>query len=588
MESELTEAPSPSTRRILALARPWLGRLLISSALMLLGSAIGLLTPAVAGRVVDAALIDGDLSRLNRIVLSLIMLFGALGIVSFLEHMLLRSAGALMLHDLRARLYAHLLSLSPSFFELRATGELISRMGNDLTKVQGALTQQIPSGIQALMQFVGTLIILLVMQTRLTVLALVVVPPVVLIAVAFGRRVERLSREERDATAEASAVSEEAMSGIHTVTAFDQQDFETERYRFRLDDLVAVQIRNAKVMGAFSGSVQFAAFTAFAIVLWYGGRLMLRDAMSPGQLTSFLLYTFSIAISVGTLGSLYAAWRELKGASARIFELLDTPSDIQELDQPLELGEVRGRIRFEGVGFAYPTDPDRRALDEIDLDVAPGEVVGLVGPSGAGKSTVFSLLLRFHDPVIGSISLDGRDLRELSLSELRRAIGIVPQDIFLFAGTARENLRYARPEATQEEVERAARLAGAHSFIERLPLGYDTELGQRGVRLSAGQRQRVAIARAFLKDPAILLLDEATSALDPDSEQRVQEALGELLRGRTTLVIAHRLVTARRADRILVLEEGRILAAGHHEELYAQSELYRRYWELQSLSQEKA
>jgi ABC-type multidrug transport system fused ATPase/permease subunit len=583
MSEDVQLPPRPGTRRILSLARPWLGRLVVSTGFMLIGSGIGLLTPAVAGRVVDAALVDADLHRLNRIVLSLITLFAALGVVNFLELMMLRTAGALMLQDLRSRLYAHLLSLSPSFFERRAIGELVSRMGSDLTQVQGALTQQIPSGVQALLQFVGTLIILLIMQTRLTVLALVVVPPVVLLALAFGRRVERLSQSERDATAEASAVSEEAMSGIHTVAAFDQQDHEVHRYRRRLGDLLAVQVRNARVVGAFSGSVQFAAFTAFAIVLWYGGRLMLQGSMSPGQLTTFLLYTFSIAVSVGTLGSLYAAWRELKGASARIFELLDTPSDILEVPDPTPLGEVRGHLRFESVRFTYPGEECEPAIDDFDLQVEAGEVIGLVGPSGAGKSTIFSLLLRFHDPDQGSLLLDGVDLRDLSLSALRRAIGIVPQEIFLFSGTVRENLQYACPEASEEDLRRAARLAGAHSFIERLPQGYDSDLGQRAVRLSAGQRQRLAIARTFLKDPAILLLDEATSALDPDSEERVQQALSELLRGRTTLVIAHRLVTAQRADRILVLDRGRISSVGRHEELYEKSELYRRYWTLQSL-----
>lgn len=583
MDSLRTENPQAPTRRVLGLARPWLGRLLASTVFMLIGGAIGLLTPAVAGRVVDAALVDGDLQRLNRIVLSLIALFAALGVVSYVEHWLLRTTGALMLRDLRARLFHHLLQLSPSFFETRSVGELLSRMGSDLTRVQGALTNQIPQGIQALLRFAGTLVILLVMQTRLTLLALAVVPPVVLLALFFGRKVERLAREERDTTADASAQAEEALAGIRTVQSFDQTEHEDRRYESRLAALLGVQFRNAQVEGAFGGAVQFAAFSAFAVVLWYGGRLMLRDLMTPGELTSFLLYTFSIAVSVGTLGALYAAWRELKGSSARIFELLDTGSAIEDPMSPTPLPPVRGHLRFEDLHFAYPSEPDRPALSGIDLEVSPGEVVGLVGPSGAGKSTVFSLLLRFHDPTAGSVRLDGFDLRELRQQDIRQAIGIVPQEIFLFSGTVRENIAYARPGADDEAIVRAARLAGAHEFIAQLPRGYDTELGQRGVRLSAGQRQRIAIARTFLKDPAILLLDEATSSLDPDSERQVQSALDELLRGRTTLVIAHRLVTAQRADRILVLEEGRIVADGGHAELYESSELYRRYWTLQSL-----
>ncbi|HKK71986.1 MAG TPA: ABC transporter transmembrane domain-containing protein [Candidatus Krumholzibacteria bacterium] len=576
-------APPADLKRILGLARPYVGSLIAATSLMLIGTAIGLVTPRVAGGVVDAALVDGNLDRLNRIVSALIALFAALGVTTYVEHYVLRTTGARMLLDLRHHLFDHLAVLSPDFYENRPVGELLSRMGTDLGQVQASLTNRIPSGISAVLRFIGTLAILLVLQTKLTLVALIVVPPVVLLAVYFGRKLERLSQQERDATAAAGARAEETLSGIRTVQAFQREGEEVRRYFGKLRSLLGVQIRNAHVEGAFSGTVQFAAYSAFAVVMWYGGRLMLDGALTPGELTSFLLYTFSIAVSVGTLGSLYAAFRELRGSSARIFQLLDTLPTISDPEHPVPLRDARGELRLDHVDFAYGDDPERLALRDVDLVIEPGEVVGLVGPSGAGKSTVFNLLLRYHDPVAGNVQLDGIDLRHLRVDDVRRHIAVVPQDIFLMSGSIEENLRIGRLDASDDEIRRAAEMAGAAEFIERLPDGYGSEIGQRGVRLSGGQRQRLAIARAFLRDPTILLLDEATSALDPDSEQRVQEALTELMKGRTTLVIAHRLVTARRADRILVFDDGRIVASGTHDELYEANELYRRYWTLQSM-----
>jgi ABC-type multidrug transport system fused ATPase/permease subunit len=554
---------------------------MLATLMMLIGGAIGLATPQVAGRVVDAAIIESDPALLNRIVLGLFGLFAALGLVAFLEHWLIRRTGARLLLELRTRLFDHLLTLSPEFYSERPTGELLSRLGTDLTVVQSALTRQIPGGIQALLRFVGTLIILLVLQTRLTLLALVVVPPVVLVAVYYGRRLERLSLEERDATADAGARSEESFAGIQTVQAFQQEESEAVAYLDQLHRLLGIQFRNARVEGAFGGLVQFSAFSAFAVVLWYGGRLMLEGELSPGALTSFLLYTFSIAVSVGTLGALYAALREMRGARARIFEMLDTIPSVQ--DGPGRLLQCEGRLEIENLSFGYPGGSGRPALDELNLSVSPGETIGLVGPSGSGKTTLFSLLLRFYDPDSGSLRIDGRELRELRLADLRRQIAIVPQDIFLHSGSIAANLRYGNPGASDQELAAAAARAGALEFIERLPDGLQSRVGQRGTRLSGGQRQRLAIARAFLRDPRILLLDEATSALDPDSEQIVTGALDDLMRGRTTIVIAHRLATARRANRILVLEDGQVVGGGTHDQLFESNELYARYWTLQSL-----
>jgi subfamily B ATP-binding cassette protein MsbA len=566
---------------MLGLARGHVGALMLATLMMLIGGAIGLATPQVAGRVVDAALVESDPAMLNRIVLGLFGLFAALGLVAFFEHWLIRRTGALLLLQLRARLFDHLLTLSPGFYSERPTGELLSRLGTDLTVVQSALTHQIPGGIQALLRFAGTLVILLILQTRLTLIALVVVPPVVLVAVYYGRRLERLSLQERDATAGAGARSEETLAGIRTVQAFQQEKSESRAYLDHLSELLGIQYRNARIEGAFGGLVQFSAFSAFAVVLWYGGRLMLEGELSPGALTSFLLYTFSIAVSVGTLGALYAALREMRGASARIFEMLDTKPAIE--DGPVRLVQCEGRLDIENLRFAYPGSSGRPALHGLSLSIDAGETVGLVGPSGSGKSTLFSLLLRFYDPDSGSLRIDGHELRELRLADLRRQIAIVSQEIFLHSGSIAENLRFGNPGASDEELTAAAGRAGAMEFIDRLPEGLQSRVGQRGARLSGGQRQRLAIARAFLRDPRILLLDEATSALDPDSEQIVTGALADLMHGRTTLVIAHRLATARHADRILVLEDGQIVGGGTHDQLFRSNDLYARYWTLQSL-----
>jgi len=586
------EAPRVPFRRLFALARPHLGTLLAATALMLLASGVGLSVPLVAGRVVDTALSDAHLEQLYGVVVKLLALFAVLAVVGFFEVYLLGVAGARLLRDLREALFTRLVGLSPAFYDKRRVGELLSRLGSDLTVVQSAIAEQIPGGLQACLRFFGTLGILLYLQPRLTLVALVVVPPVVLVSMYFGHRLQRFATEARDATAETSALAEEGLAGIRTVQSSGAESWFLGRYKERLAALLNVQIRNSRLHAAFTSAITFAAFSAFAIVLGYGGQLMLEERLSAGDLTSFLLYTFSIATSVGDLGGLYAAYRRLQGASVRVFELLDTDSAVADpgaaTPPAAPFTTTRASLALREVTYRYE-GAERDALSGVSLDVDPGSVVAFVGPSGSGKSTLFALLLRFYSPTSGTITLAQRPLDTIGFGDLRRAIGVVPQEIFLFSGTIAENLRIGarcRPdfEASAEDLHVAARAAGALEFIERLPKGFETEVGERGVRLSAGQRQRLAIARAFLANPPLLLLDEATSALDPDSEATVQASLERLLEGRTTLVIAHRLATARRADVIHVLEEGRIAASGTHDELYEASELYRRYWTLQSLA----
>jgi subfamily B ATP-binding cassette protein MsbA len=584
-EEESPSAPVPFSR-LFGLARPYARSLSAGTVLLLAGTGVFVLVPKQAGDLVDTA-IQADLQgRLGQIVASLIGLFAVLGVVTYLQTWFLGSAGARLLRDLRGRLFSHLVGLSVDFYDRRRVGELLSRMASDLTVVQNALTEQIPSGLQAAVRFVAVLVILLILHTRLTAVALLVVPPVVLFAIFYGRRLERVAQEERDAVAETSAWAEEALAGIRTVQAFSAEDQARSRYGVRLADLLGVQLHNVRLYGGFSGLMAFFGFTAFALVLGYGGSLMLEGSLSPGRLASFLLYTFSIGTSVGQLGALYAGYKRLRGSSARVFELLDQRSAIVDPPNPVMLAEGPGRLRVRSVGFHYG-GAEQPALTDVSLEVAPGELVALVGPSGSGKSTLFGLLLRFYEAQQGEILFDGRPLRDVALADLRRRVALVPQDIFLFSGSVADNIRLARPGATDAEVRSAAEAASAASFIERLDDGFETEVGERGVLLSAGQRQRIAIARAFLRDPQILLLDEATSALDPDSEATVQRAIEHLLEGRTTIVIAHRLATARRARRIHVLDQGRLVAAGSHEELYETNELYRRYWLLQSLERER-
>ncbi|MFT7074585.1 MAG: ABC-type multidrug transport system fused ATPase/permease subunit [Planctomycetota bacterium] len=570
--------------RLYGLARPHLALILTATGLMLVMSLIGLAVPKLAGDVVDTALESATRTELRSVVAFLIGLFALMGFLGFVEFYLLGLAGARLLRDLRQSLFDRLVGLSPAFFDQRRVGELLSRLGSDLTVVQASITEQIPSGIQALLRFAGTLIVLFVLQTRLTLVALLVVPPVVIIALVVGIRLEKLSKKERDATADTLSLAEESLAGIRTVQAAGAEPRTLKRYGDRLADLFGVQIRNAKLQSAFAGVMTFAGFTSFALVLGYGGELMIEGRLTAGELTSFLLYTFSIAMTVGQLGSLYAGYKRLKGASARLFELLDTQSTVVDVPDAAAFAAQEGALSIDNVTFEY--EAGTRALDGVSIEVEPGAMIALVGPSGSGKSTLFSLLLRFYDPTTGEIRIDGREVRSIKLEDLRSAMGLVPQEVFLFSGTVADNLRLGRTEATDDEVKHALEAAGALGFVEALQNGIDTEVGERGMRLSGGQRQRLAIARAFLEDPPILLLDEATSSLDPDSEALVQKALQRLFDGRTTVVIAHRLATARRADKIYVLDAGKITASGSHAALIEESELYRRYWTLQSLDLE--
>lgn len=587
LEMRSSKAPKPrrdlgQLRRLLAYTRPYRAELIVAIIATLIGSAFGLLFPLVIGRLVDASFLrigSADTTVLDRTVLILIGVFALQAFFSAVQSYLLSRVGEGVVADLRRTVYRHLLTLSPRFFETRKTGEITSRLTSDISTLQGVVSSALVQIFSQTLTLVGTVIILFVTNWRLSLLMLSIVPVVVLAAFYFGRLLRKVSKEFQDRVADANARAEEAIGGIRVVQAFTAEPLEARTYADLIGASFKVALRRARIRAIFNPVVFFAMFTAIGIVLWYGGRLVIAGELTPGQLVAFLVYTFSVAGAVGAFSGLFSQFQEALGASSRIFELLDEKSDLPEPANPLKLGSVRGEVRFEQVSFGY--GERGVVLEDVSLAAQPGEVVALVGPSGAGKSTLISLIPRFYDPTAGRILLDGVDIRDLTLYDLRSNIALVPQETQLFSGTVAENIRYGKPGASDAEVIEAAKAANAHEFITSFPDGYATIVGERGIKLSGGQRQRVAIARALLKNPRILILDEATSSLDSESEALVQEALEVLMQGRTTFVIAHRLSTIRSADKIVVLEAGRIVQQGTHQELLAAGGLYKELYELQ-------
>ncbi|HEY7861580.1 MAG: ABC transporter ATP-binding protein [Gemmatimonadales bacterium] len=577
--------PSPTPLRpLLARLRPYVSQLVLGALALLLSSAIGLAFPLIVRELLDAAFVKSNGSLLNKLAILLVVIFAIQGLLSFVQVWLLTAVAERVIAKLRSELFAHLVRLSPGFFAEQRTGELTSRLSTDLTLLQSVLTYQSTELARQLVYLVGGIVMLTITHPQLTVTTLAVVPVVVGAAFIFGRAMRKASTVVQDRIADAMGTADEAFGQIRTVQSFTRERAESERYDAQLRDVVDAAIHRALVRGVFFGVITFAGFAGVAAVLWQGGRLVLAHQLTGGALVEFLFYAFFVAAAVGALGQLFGAYQEAIGAARRVFDLLDTKPTIADPPLPLPLPRpVRGDVRLAGVTFRYGDDlPD--VLHDVTLGIAPGEVVALVGPSGAGKTTIASLLPRFWDVQQGSVTLEGIDVRSLALGALRGAIGIVPQEPALFSGTVRDNIAYARDGATDAEVDAAARAAHATEFIERLPERMNTRVGERGVKLSGGQRQRIAIARVFLKNPAVVILDEATSSLDTESEQLVEAAMEELLRGRSTLIIAHRLSTVRRADRVIVLEGGVIVEEGSHSELIANGGLYSRLHRAAGLS----
>ena len=578
--SRRLRSPKP-LGRLLPRLRPFRGQLAIAAVCLLVAAAVGLAFPQVVRHLLDAAFQEHDRGLLDRIAIGLVALFALQGLMNFVQVYLLTSTTERVVAALREDVFAHLVRLSPGFFTERRTGELTSRLSADLAVLQSLMSTWVSELSRQILFLIGGIVLLTLTHPQLTTTTLAVVPVVVAAAFGFGRRLRKASTGVQDRVAEAMASADEAFSQIRTVQSFHREAEETRRYSAHLSDVVVAAVRRAKLRAVFFGVVGFIAFAGVVAVLWKGGQLVHDGALTPGALVSFLLYAITVAASVGSLASLFGSYQEALGAASRVFELLDTRATVAEPSAPLPLAKpVRGDVRLVNVSFSYSPDL-APTLEDVSLHIAPGEVVALVGPSGAGKTTVASLIPRFWDVTEGHIELDGIDIRKLSFADLRGAIGMVPQEPALFSGTIRENIAYARPDEagprpTDAEIIAAARAAHAWEFIERLPEGLDTRVGERGVKLSGGQRQRLAIARVFLKNPAVVVLDEATSSLDTESERAVESAMEDLLRHRSTLIIAHRLSTVRRADRVVVLERGRVVEEGTHASLIEQGGLFAR------------
>ena len=588
IEAQLTLAPAKGSDRLrplLALA-PYVARYRGRACLALIALTIAaittLLVPVAVRRMIDFGFTPEGIALINSYFSVMIAVVAVLAGASAARFYLVMTIGERIVADLRRDVFAHLISLSPAFFDSARSGELISRLTADTTQIKSAVGASVSIALRNLMLFIGATAMMVITSPRLSGFVLLAIPAIVIPLVAFGRWVRRLSRNAQDTLADATAYASELVGAIRTVQAYTSERLANARFGGEVEQAYEAARSSTRARAVLTAIIIFIVFTSVVVILWVGSHDVLTGSISPGRLGQFVLY---VAFAAAGLGQLSEVWGEVSaasGASERLFEILRVKSAISSPALPRALpAPARGDVGFDNVSFAYPTRPDTLAVDGVSLHVRAGEKVAIVGPSGAGKSTLFHLLLRFYDPASGAISFDGVSIREADPQEVRSRIALVPQDSVVFAATARENIRFGRPGATDAEVERVADQAHATEFIRRLPGGFDSQLGERGVTLSGGQRQRIAIARAILRDAPLLLLDEATSSLDAESETLVQTALEELMRHRTTLVIAHRLATVLSCDRIMVMDQGRIVEQGTHASLVATGGLYARLARLQ-------
>jgi subfamily B ATP-binding cassette protein MsbA len=590
-----------SWRRLLSYVAPYRWQMVLAIASMFVAASVGLALPLVVGQMVDM-LAGGEMTfTINQITIGLIVVVLVQALFNVVRTYLLSFIGERVVSDLRVEAFAHMQRLSLDFFNNRRTGELTSRLTNDISLLQSAVTTNVATLLQGLVQLVGAAVLMIVVSWQLSSLALVLVPAAVFIGRFYGRKLRQLSTIVQDRLADSSNVIEESVSGIRIVKSFAREPYEIGRFSTAIQETFDAAMHRTRVQAVFQPLMTMLAWGTLIVVLWLGARMVFSGQLQPGDLVAFVFYAGSIAGTVGLLTGLFTQIQQALGATTRVFELLDTQTTIPERADLPASTVVHGRVTFDQVDFAYavadqPDDPAQpfgtsgapAVLRQLSLEVAPGEMLALVGPSGAGKSTIANLIPRFYDVRNGSVAIDGRDVREMRLEDLRGQIAIVPQETLLFSSSVRENIRYGRLDATEAEIVAAAQAANADAFIRTLPDGYDTLVGERGIKLSGGQRQRLAIARAILKDARILILDEATSALDTESERLVQEALERLMHGRTSIVIAHRLSTIQRADRIAVIVEGTVRELGSHQALLAQGGVYARLYAMQFRAEDRA
>lgn len=588
IEAQLTQSPAKTSaklRPLLALA-PYIlryrGRALLAFISLTVAAITTLVVPIAVRRMIDFGFSPEGIAMINSYFSVMIAVVAVLAGASASRFYLVMTIGERIVADLRRDVFAHLISLSPAFFDSARSGELVSRLTADTTQIKSAVGASVSIALRNLMLFIGATTMMVITSPKLSLFVLLAIPVIVIPLVAFGRWVRRLSRNAQDTLADASAYASELVGAIRTVQAYTSERLAASRFGREVEQAYEAARSSTRARAVLTLIIIFIVFSSVVLILWVGSHDVLTGSISPGRLGQFVLYAAFAASALGQLSEVWGEVSAASGAAERLFEILRVKSQIMAPPSPAALpSPARGDVGFENVSFAYPTRPNVLAVDGVSLSVRAGEKVAIVGPSGAGKSTLFHLLLRFYDPANGTISVDGVPIKSADPREVRARIALVPQDSVAFAATARENIRFGRPDASDAEVERAADLAHATEFIRRLPDGFEAQLGERGVTLSGGQRQRIAIARAILRDAPLLLLDEATSALDAESETLVQTALEELMRHRTTLVIAHRLATVLSCDRIMVMDQGRIVEQGTHASLVAANGLYARLARLQ-------
>jgi ATP-binding cassette, subfamily B, bacterial len=588
IEAQLTQTPAAGRaklRPLLALA-PYVaryrGRAFLAFIALTVAALTTLIVPVAVRRMIDFGFSPEGIAMINSYFSVMIAVVAVLALASAARFYLVMTIGERIVADLRRDVFAHLVSLSPSFFDSARSGELISRLTADTTQIKSAVGASVSIALRNVMLFAGATAMMVITSPRLSGFVLLAIPLIVIPLVAFGRWVRRLSRGAQDTLAEATAYASELVGAIRTVQAYTAEKLANARFGGEVEQAYEAARSSTKARAVLTAIIIFIVFSSVVMILWVGSHDVATGAITQGRLGQFILYAAFAAAGLGQLSEVWGEVSAASGAAERLFEILHVKSSITAPASPRALPvPARGDVVLDNIRFAYPTRPDALAVDGVSLSVRAGEKVAIVGPSGAGKSTLFHLLLRFYDPSSGTISFDGVPIRAADPREVRARVALVPQDSVAFATTARENIRFGRPDASDAQVERAAGLAHATEFIRRLPGGFEAQLGERGVTLSGGQRQRIAIARAILRDAPLLLLDEATSSLDAESETLVQTALEELMRHRTTLVIAHRLATVLSCDRIMVMDQGRIVEQGTHASLVAANGLYARLARLQ-------
>ena len=568
-------------KRLLLLLLPYKKRLIIGTVFLIAASATNLAVPLYIRNLVDIVMVEKNLEHLNSIALAISLLFLVQLICQTIHNYLFDVTEKRVIADFRIKLFNHLHKMSVSYFVKRRTGEVMSRMTNDVTTIENIVTDLPATMIQQSIRLLGGIVIILYMNWKLTFMILILAPALALFARVFGRKLKKLSTEIQDKLAVSTTILEENISCYQVVKSFVRDRLESNRFSKAIEDSFVLARKRVIISAFFGPSIGFIAFSTSLVLLWYGGREVITGQISPGELIAFILYATIIAGPMGSFARMYTKLQEGLGASKRLFELLDTQSEVRNLPNAQIMPKISGQIEFDNTCFHY--QENREVIKNITFNVEPGQTIALVGPSGAGKTTLIRLLHRFYDPTQGEIRVDGIPIKNVEISSYWKQIGIVPQETILFGDSIEMNVKYAKDGASEQEIIAAAKAANAHTFIMECPKQYKTIVGEKGIRLSAGQRQRIAIARAILKNPSILILDEATSALDNESEVLVQEALEGLMKNRTSIVIAHRLSTIHNADKILVMDDGAIIEAGTHSELTKKKGLYHRLYTIKNL-----